>query len=142
MANIRVASPVIDENMITKESGPSFWNESAVAVQRTVKLRKEWRYKIRIDSSASFSGIQGTALIPYLERTLEAGRGWSFSATQVLEQELPFDIPARSEARSVIEWRPLSSSGLLMTGTAQPDVPFSVDVGYTFNVALEVQVLK
>jgi hypothetical protein len=142
MANLRIASPVIQEKGITKEWGPPFRNESAVAVQRTVKLRREWRYRIHIDRSASFAGIQGAALIPYLESTLEAGRGWSFSATQVLEQELPFDIPARSEGRGVIEWIPLSSSAVLMTGTVEPDVPFSIDVGYTFNVEVQVQVLK
>jgi len=113
-------------------------NDSRERVTQMIAISKDWRYKIHINDSARFSGLRGKALIPYLERTVQSGYGWSFSETHTFEQELTVDMPPRTQGRAIVEWRPLSCRGLIITGTAEPDIKFSIDVGFTFGLEVEL----
>lgn len=138
MARLRIAQPTVNAQGITKDYGPVVRNESTAPATHEIGIAKDWRYKVRIDDSASLFGLKATGVIPYLERTLQATQGWSFSETQTFAQKVFFDIPARAAGRLVIEWRPLSCQAVLVTETTDADLEFSIDAGLTCGLEVEV----
>lgn len=137
MAALRIFAATVFEEGITREWGPSFRNESADWMNQTIKLTRQWRYRVRIDDSARFGRVRGAALIPYIERAMEAQGDWDFTNPTSITRDYPVLIAPRSDAKVILQWLPLTRKGLLLTETAEPDIHFTVDGGYNVDVKVD-----
>jgi hypothetical protein len=136
VAQLGIAPPVVRQDAVTWQFTEFVRNESGAPQRRDYGLVNGWYYAVHVDDSASLSGLSGVALVSGLKEVLASAQGWSFSELQYFTEKISFEIPPRSAARAVVEWRPLVSSAILIMDETTR-VEFTVDVGMTMSFQVE-----